>query len=293
MAKYECTCYDLTSSVAYPRWIKTFTASSVAGAIAAATADPDYVAGNTIGNVRLLSSTFGADAGIATDADASAIADAIASPAISTGNSTTTPLGASGVFTGSAEEVLLHGYLSVLAYADVGSAVDGLEVQASTDGSTWDTIRRYTVVGDQPFSAIVPVPARYGRVRYTNGTTGQATFRLQTVKRHITSADDRLHTLYQSISVSASGDTTVIAAPGAGRQIAISTIALHNPAATDNTVILRAGTSAINGTGFVLTPQATWTVTHRLPLVLPANTAFVINLGAATQINGYVVYHLR
>lgn len=292
MPRYECTCYDLTSSVAYPRWVKTFTASSVTAAIAAASADTDFVAGNTIGNVRLLSGTLGTDAGIATDTDLVSIVDTIASPSVSTGNSSTTPLGAAGVFTGSSESMLQHGYLAITCYADVASATNGLEVQASADGTTWFTIRQYTVHAGQPFDAIVPIPAEFGRVRYTNGSASQSTFLLHAVKRHITSARAPEQALYTAINLSTSGDTTVIAAPGTGRQLAISTVVLHNPAATDNTVIIRAGTSAINGAGFLLTPGVTWTTNHRCPLILPTNTAFVLNLSASTSITGYVVYQI-
>lgn len=98
------------------------------------------------------------------------------------GNSTTTLLGAGGVFTGtwfSAENFVS---IDVLIKTDVNSAVDGAAVDYSYDGVSITRTIVATVVGSSNgiyFS--VPREAKFFRVRYTNGASPQTNFTLQTL----------------------------------------------------------------------------------------------------------------
>ena len=96
-------------------------------------------------------------------------------------NSTTTPLGISGVFTGTATEVLGGSTIAVSVTSDVASATDGLEVQQSTDSTNWDFCDEYTINAGSAKNFSINPHARYYRIVYTNGTVAQTFFRLQAV----------------------------------------------------------------------------------------------------------------
>ena len=104
-----------------------------------------------------------------------------ASGTIFAGNSSTTPLAAAGVFTGTAQDTLGFGTITIQAFADVVSATDGLLVEWSPDGTNWDDSDPFTVAaGNGRFFTFGP-QARFFRVRYINGATLQTAFRLQTI----------------------------------------------------------------------------------------------------------------
>lgn len=100
---------------------------------------------------------------------------------VSTANSTTTPLGIGGIFTGTFEEIKDYGAISVIVFANVASAADGLAFQWSSDGVNADRIESSSVDAATGRAFSLTPRARYFRVVYTNGGTGQATFRLGTV----------------------------------------------------------------------------------------------------------------
>jgi len=60
-------------------------------------------------------------------------------------NSTITPLGIDGVFTGVAVDVLAYASIDISVFADQPSAVGGLSVEFSTDGTNWDHMNLTTV----------------------------------------------------------------------------------------------------------------------------------------------------
>jgi hypothetical protein len=107
-----------------------------------------------------------------------------------------------------------------------------------------------------------------------------------------------------SIDIATSGVNTVIAAPGGGNRIKIIAYKIQNTSDTDLTVILKSGTTAINGDGFLLggtatTANAPMMDTFFAPggvgqgeIVLGDNEAFVIDLSAAKQVSGYVIYRV-
>lgn len=58
----------------------------------------------------------------------------------------TTELAAGATFTGEREDVSKWGVVIVTAHSDVASAVDGLAIQFSDDGSDWHTTDSYTII---------------------------------------------------------------------------------------------------------------------------------------------------
>lgn len=100
---------------------------------------------------------------------------------LDTTNSSSTPLGSSAAFTGTAR--LLDGYesITVLVYADQNSAANGLRLELSTDGTNWDLVTTKTVNVGVAKALQLSARAQYFRVVYTNGSVAQGTFRLQTI----------------------------------------------------------------------------------------------------------------
>lgn len=147
-------------------------------------ANPDYVVDTTEMSDGSHKQHVGID--ISADGTPSRVTASNPLPITSSGivdsnNSTSTPLGISGVFTGTATEVLAYGGIIISAIADEDSAADGLSIQFSSDGTNWDHIEAHTVTADTSHISITPPQARYMRVVYTNGTTAQTSFRLQTL----------------------------------------------------------------------------------------------------------------
>lgn len=96
-------------------------------------------------------------------------------------NSSTTPLAANGVFTGTAESTLGVAGIQVNVFSNVASAAGGLSIQQSMDGTNWDIVDTFLILAGVGFSTTVQATASFYRVVYTNGTTIQAAFRLQTL----------------------------------------------------------------------------------------------------------------
>jgi hypothetical protein len=90
-----------------------------------------------------------------------------------------------------------------------------------------------------------------------------------------------------------SGDTTLVAAPGAGLQIVITSLVLQNESATATTIILKAGATALlrilgqnQGDGLALTfPPGQG-------LALGSNAALVINLSGANACGYSIMYYV-
>jgi hypothetical protein len=109
---------------------------------------------------------------------------AIAPGHVSTVNSTTTILGNGGVFTGEWEEITNFGVIVVTVFADQDSATDGLCIETSTDGINaigTDCPDQYTVPANKTKTFTNQTLTKYYRIKYTNGTTPQTVFKLQTV----------------------------------------------------------------------------------------------------------------
>ncbi|MDD5406988.1 MAG: hypothetical protein PHE73_08640 [Sulfurovaceae bacterium] len=104
---------------------------------------------------------------------------------IDSGNSSTTPLGANGVFTGVATDALGLTQVSVTAFSDQNSATNGFSLQWSSDGTNWDHTHSDNLVANNLEFLSSGVHNRYYRIVYTNGTTPQSFFRLQVIQHTI------------------------------------------------------------------------------------------------------------
>jgi hypothetical protein len=122
------------------------------------------------------------------------------SPAVvDAGNSSTTPLGVSSIFTGAAFDAKDFATLSISVVSDVSSATNGLSVQFSQDGTNWDHAHTFTyTAGGNGLSYNLPVEMRYVRVVYTNDGVAQTNFRLQSLFRR-TQVPPSVYTIAQGI----------------------------------------------------------------------------------------------
>jgi hypothetical protein len=96
-------------------------------------------------------------------------------------NSTTTPLGIGGVYTGTSTEIKDCGIVFVSVFTDQASATDGLSIQQSSDGTNWDHTDDYTIAANAGKNYSLNPHSLYFRVVYTNGGAAQSVFRLQSI----------------------------------------------------------------------------------------------------------------
>jgi len=102
---------------------------------------------------------------------------------ICTDNTTSTPLGANEVFTGVWQDCLQFQEVNVSISTDKNSATNGLEIQWSDNGVDVADKDNFTVYANAGTN-YTPNPAfRYVRLKYTNGSVAQGTFRLMTILR--------------------------------------------------------------------------------------------------------------
>ena len=137
---------------------------------------------------------------------------------ISTNNSTTSVLGNGAVFTGTGDDLLGYSAVTIQLDSSHDSATDGMTFQFSTDNSNWDDVYTFTyTVADGARRFQFPVTARYFRVVYTNGTTLQTHFRVQTIL-HRQNQLTTIHRVVDDISPDRSAQLTkaVIIAQKAG-----------------------------------------------------------------------------
>lgn len=94
-------------------------------------------------------------------------------------NSSMSPLGAGGIYTGQWIDITEFGIAYVSVYSDVASATDGLQVQQSVDAVNIDHADTYSIIAATGKNFAVNCHANYMRLRYVNGGSIQAVFRLQ------------------------------------------------------------------------------------------------------------------
>lgn len=98
-------------------------------------------------------------------------------------NTSSTPLGIGGVFTGEWQDCLNYQEVNVSISTDKNSATDGLEIQWSDDKECVCDTDKFTVYANAGTN-YTPNPAfRYVRLKYTNGSVAQGSFRLMTILR--------------------------------------------------------------------------------------------------------------
>lgn len=123
---------------------------------------------------------------------------------IDTANSTSAPLAANASYTGTWINCEEYSNATILVLSDQNSVIDGFKIQYSVDGINVDHSDVYTIsassgIGGGNRQFVVSLPSMYYRIMYTNGTTPQGSFRLQsklhTFNPHTTSyrVDEKLY----------------------------------------------------------------------------------------------------
>lgn len=104
---------------------------------------------------------------------------------ISSDNFSITPLGSGGVYQGNFENVSMYAIFNLVVYSDVDSAIDGLELHWSLDGTTIHRIEKTRLIGNVNQGRAFTLAHRgpYFRIKYTNGSTPQSVFALGIVNR--------------------------------------------------------------------------------------------------------------
>lgn len=115
------------------------------------------------------------------------------------GNSTATPLAGDAVFTGTAFNTLDFGFIFLTVFSDVPSATDGLSVQQSSDGINWDNTDEFSIPAGIGKTYSIQPAAKWFRIIYTNGSSEQTDFRLQTIFKK-TSSLPSSHRLSNNLS---------------------------------------------------------------------------------------------
>jgi hypothetical protein len=151
---------------------------------------------------------------------------------ISTNNSTTTPLGISGVFTGTGDDVSSYDSITVQLDSDVDSATDGMTFQFSIDNTNWDDVYPFSyLTANDSRHFQFPVTGQYFRLVYTNGGTGQTHFRVQTIL-HQGNVLANIHRLGDNISPDRSaqlvGAALIAQAAGVGDFVPVQSTAGGN-----------------------------------------------------------------
>ena len=93
--------------------------------------------------------------------------------------SSATPLGADGVFTSPWIDTAGYINLSVVVFTDQDSAIDGLQVQLSSDGVNVDATDEFIVKPNVGEQFTFGLTTKFVRIKYTNGPVAQSVFRLQ------------------------------------------------------------------------------------------------------------------
>lgn len=98
-------------------------------------------------------------------------------------NSTITPLGAGGIYSGDFIDVTRVGTIYISVYANVASILDGLMIAHSSDGINLDHSDSFTISAGVGQGFSITPKARYLKVLYANGPAAQSQFRLQTITK--------------------------------------------------------------------------------------------------------------
>jgi hypothetical protein len=102
---------------------------------------------------------------------------------LSSDNSTVAQLAISGLYEGTGEDMLGYAQVAITLHSDVSSTDGGMQFQWSMDDTNWDDSYNFHLDHTESTTRRFqfPVCARYFRVRYTNGGTQTADFRVQTI----------------------------------------------------------------------------------------------------------------
>lgn len=160
---------------------------------------------------------------------------------LDTGNSSIVPLDADKVFTGDSVEVLSFGIAYISISTNVISAVNGLSIQQSSDGTNFDHVDTFTVpAGGGKYS--VSLFAQFLRVVYTNGSSNQAHLRLETILKPAGE-------LLESSPIGIEGSPVSVGTTAVELTFSGATKVISIKSASTNTGIIWFGPSTITNTG--------------------------------------------
>jgi hypothetical protein len=114
-------------------------------------------------------------------------------------NSTTIPLAAGAKFTGGVEDVSEFVEVRIAIFSDQDSAVGGLSIEFSVDGTNWDHTDDYDVPANTGKNYVVQRVAQFYRLTYINGGTIQTEFRLSSIFNRVAGVPSS-HNVSDSIS---------------------------------------------------------------------------------------------
>lgn len=100
---------------------------------------------------------------------------------VSTTNSTSANLGGGAAFTGTWEDSLNYGTISIGILSDQDSAVDGLAIEYSADGATKIQDDTFSIFANTGKTFTFSPTNRYFRIVYTNGATPTTSLNIQTI----------------------------------------------------------------------------------------------------------------
>jgi len=103
---------------------------------------------------------------------------------VDTGNSTSTPLLAGGVFTGTANNILAWPSFTIMVVSDRAGT---LQVQWGDDGTNWRITISQAIAASTPEHIVLQRRAKFYRVVYTNGGVNQTNFILQAILHPVAS----------------------------------------------------------------------------------------------------------
>lgn len=117
------------------------------------------------------------------------------------GNSSTTPLLASAVFTGSWIEVSDYSEVIISILTDQDSAANGLRIESSLNGSTVSHYHTFSPLVNTPggHHYASTLDSKYLRIVYTNGSTDQTTFNITSTLFSNPPEEGHVHSLEYAI----------------------------------------------------------------------------------------------
>lgn len=190
-----------------------------------------------------------------------------------------------------------HGTLSVEAYGFSNPNMTDVEISADTSGLATSAKQDTSeAVLDNIEDGIDEVKGLLGEVQ-ASPTENTVLDRLKDLLTGISLAAgsevigsvdvDPRTTTTAALTVSASGDNTAIAAPGAGKHLAVYRLVMTVARGSEVDIILKSAATAKSGAMVADTYDLDF---GDSPMICGTNEAFIVNLSAAVAVTGFVQY---
>jgi hypothetical protein len=122
---------------------------------------------------------------------------------ISTNNSSTTPLGAGGTFTGTSEDITGYSTIGIMAFSDKAGTVF---IDYSTNSTNWDYTDSIPLAANTAITIQNEPHGQYYRIRLVNGGVAQGVLRLQTIYQSLAMTQNKV----QISDTLAANDTAIL-----------------------------------------------------------------------------------